>query len=146
MVVSTTKTRPGAVVPYIMIQRRKFFKDTNTFELRDWHNFDVQKFIRKNRGFDKRGIFLLDQTHVVVPENKNYKGAVRMPVDEHGQLIDMSNMSKEQKKGVKYHPCYTLSELLHIDKGQQGFIFSGYQWGPGNVDELVQARQFPDSR
>lgn len=120
---------------------RKFFKDTEPEKLKDWHNKDVQQFIRKNRGFDKHGIFLLDQTHVVVPENKNYEGAVRMPVDEHGQLIDMSGMSKEQKKGVKYHLCYALSELLHIGKENQSFIFAGYQWGPGNTDELVQGEK-----
>lgn len=117
---------------------RKFFKDTKPEELKNWHNKDIQKFIRKNRGFDKHGIFILDQTHIVVPENENYKDAVRMPVDEHGQLIDMSNMTEEQKKGVKYHPCYALSDLIHIGKDDQSFIFAGYQWGPGNTDELVQ--------
>lgn len=108
--------------------------------MRDWHNNDVQRFIRKNRGFDKHGIFVLDQSHVVVPENDNYKDAVMMPVDEHGQLIDMSHMTEEQKKAVKYHPCYALSELLHIGKDEQSFIFAGYQWGPGNTDELVQGK------
>jgi len=119
---------------------RKFFKDTNPVELRDWHNKEVQKFIRKNRGFDKHGIFILDQSRVVVPDNKNYQDAVRMPVDEHGQLINMSKMTKEEKKAVKYHPCYALSELLHIGKEEQSFIFAGYQWGSGNVDELVQGK------
>lgn len=120
---------------------RKFFKDTNSKELRDWHNKDIQKFIKRNRGFDKHGIFLLDQSHVVVPENKNYKDAVKMPVDEHGQRIDMSYMTKEQKKGVKYRPCYAISELMHVGKEDQSFIFAGYQWGPGNIDELVQGEQ-----
>jgi len=120
---------------------RKFFKDTNPIEARDWHNKDVQRFIRRQRGFDKHGIFLLDQTHVVVPENDNYRDAVRMPVDEHGQLIDMSKMTAEQKKAVSYHPCYALSELLHIGKDDRSFIFAGYQWGPGNTDELVHGRQ-----
>ena len=63
-----------------------------------------------------------------------------MPVDEHGQWIDMSNMTEEQKKAVKYHPCYALSELLHIGKDEQSFIFAGYQWGAGNTDELVQGK------
>jgi hypothetical protein len=64
-----------------------------------------------------------------------------MPVDEHGQLIDMSGMTEEQKKVVKYRPCYALSELLHIGKEDRPFIFAGYQWGPGNTDELVQGEQ-----
>lgn len=117
---------------------RKFFKDTDPLEMRSWHNTDVQRFIRHNRGFDKHGIFLLDQTHIVVPENENYKDAVMMPVDEHGQLIDMSKLTEEQKKAVKYHPCYALSELLHIGKDEQSFIFAGYQLGSGNTDELEQ--------
>lgn len=117
---------------------RKFYKDTAPGEMRHWHNTDVQRFIKHNRGFDKHGIFLLDQTHLVVPENANYKDAVRMPVDEHGQLIDMSGMTAEQKKAVRYHPCYALSELLHIGKDERSFIFAGYQLGPGNVDELEQ--------
>ncbi|MFQ5825489.1 MAG: transposase [bacterium] len=120
---------------------RKFFKDTNPENLRNWHNTDIQQFIRKNRGFDKHGIFILDQTHVVVPENKNYKDAVYMPVDEHGQLINMSNMTEEQKKVVKYHPCYAFSDLIHIGKDEQSFIFAGYEWGSGNIDELVQGEQ-----
>ena len=134
------KNRRERISPIHHDTARKFFKDTDPKELRDWHNKDVQQFISRNRGFDKHGIFLLDQTHVVVPENENYKGAVRMPVDEHGQLIDMSNMTEEQKKGVKYRPCYALSELMHIGKEDQSFIFAGYQWGAGNVDELVQGK------
>lgn len=128
---------------------RKFFKNTDPVKLKDWHNKDIQKFIRRNRGFDKHGVFLLDQCHVAVPENENYEEAVRMPMDEHGQWIDMSKMTEEQKEAVKYHPCYALSELLHIGKDDKSFIFAGYQWGPGNTDELKQGkplvRDFVDS-
>lgn len=49
-------------------------------------------------------------------------------------------MTEEQKKAVKYHPCYALSELLHIGKDNQSFIFAGYQWGSGNTDELAQGK------
>ena len=119
---------------------RKFYKDTDHVKLRNWHNTDVQKFIKHNRGFDKYGIFILDQSHLVVPENDNYKDAVRMPVDEHGQLIDMSGMTKEQKSVIKYHPCYALSELLHVGYDNQCFIFAGYHLGTGNTDELVQGK------
>ncbi|MBU4259274.1 MAG: transposase [Proteobacteria bacterium] len=119
---------------------RKFYKDTKPQELCHWHNGDIQRFIQKNNGFDEDGIFILDQTHVVVPENENYKKAERMAVDEHGQRIDTSKMTKEQKKGVKYRPCYALSELMHMSKEKEYFIFTGYQWGGGLTDELVQGR------
>ncbi len=132
------KNRKERTYPVHHDTARKFFKDTDPLEIRNWHNTDVQRFIRHNRGFDKHGIFLLDQTHIVVPENENYKDAVMMPVDEHGQLIDMSKLTEEQKKAVKYHPCYALSELLHIGKDDQSFIFAGYQLGSGNTDELEQ--------
>jgi hypothetical protein len=132
------KNKKDRVCPVHHDTARKFYKDTDPMEMRHWHNTDVQRFIRHNRGFDKHGIFLLDQTHLVVPENANYKDAVRMPVDEHGQLIDMSRMTPEQKKAVKYHPCYALSELMHIGKDEPSFVFAGYQLGPGNVDELEQ--------
>ena len=135
------KNRKERTCPVHHDTARKFFKDADPLEIRNWHNTDVQRFIRHNRGFDKHGIFLLDQTHLVVPENENYKEAVMMPVDEHGQLIDMSpdaSGTEEQKKAVKYHPCYALSELLHIGKDEQAFIFAGYQLGSGNTDELEQ--------
>ena len=132
------KNRKERTCPVHHDTARKCFKDTDPLEMRNWHNTDVQRFIRHNRGFDKHGIFLLDQTHLVVPENENYKEAVMMPVDEHGQLIDMSKLTEEQKKAVKYHPCYALSELLHIGKDEQAFIFAGYQLGSGNTDELEQ--------
>jgi hypothetical protein len=67
------KNRRERISPIHHDTARKFFKDTDPKELRDWHNKDVQQFISRNRGFDKHGIFLLDQTHVVVPENENYK-------------------------------------------------------------------------
>lgn len=132
------KNRKERTCPVHHDTARKFFKDTDPLEMRNWHNTDVQRFIRHNRGFDKHGIFLLDQTHIVVPDNENYKDAVMMPVDEHGQLIDMSKLTEEQKKAVKYHPCYALSELLHIGRDEQSFIFAGYQLGSGNADELKQ--------
>jgi len=119
---------------------RKFFKDSAPPGLRQWHNGDVASFYRRNRAFDKHGVFIMDLTRVVVPDNANYQGTARMPVDENGQLLDLSHMSPEQRAAVKYRPCYALSELMHIGKQDSCFIVAGYQWGPGNIDELVQGR------
>jgi len=117
---------------------RKFSKDTSYLALRNWYNDAVVSTMRTHRAFDKHGIFVLDQTHLVVPDNSHYEESVYMPVDEHGQRINMSNMTEEQKKAVRYRRCYALSLLTHIDK-QDGFrIVAGYELGPGNVDELPQ--------
>jgi len=127
-------------VPIDYDTARKFFKDTDSFKLECWHNRDVQQFIKHNRGFDKHGIFILDQTHVVVPDNPNYKDAVWMAVDEHGQRIDTSNMTDDQKKVIRYRLCYALSELLHVGKEDKNFIFAGYKLSPGNKDDLVDGK------
>jgi hypothetical protein len=124
---------------------RKFFKDTDKDEVNRWHNENVIKFIRHNRGIDKEGIFLLDQTHLVVPYNTNYKGAEWTLVDEHGQRIETKEMTEEQKKAIKPRLCYSLSLLVHL--GADGStVICGYKLGGGNDDELAHGpelvRQF----
>jgi hypothetical protein len=121
---------------------RKFFKDTSPLHLRKWHNNDVQHWFKSKRVFDEKGLFVLDQSHLVVPDNPNYKDARRMPVDEFGQWYkNYSKLSTEQKKILPHHPCYTLSSLLHVDTSKDFFHIAGYDFGPGNEDELVQGRK-----
>jgi len=121
---------------------RKFFKDTSPIEIRQWYRNELQTWFRQQRTFDHRGIFILDQSHLVVPNNKNYKDAVKMPVDEHGQLYsNIGSLTAEQKKGLIYHPCYTLSTLLNVAMGCPQFHVAGYELGPGNEDELVHANK-----
>lgn len=121
---------------------RKFFKDTDPLEIRTWYRDDLQKWFRGQRTFDHRGIFVLDQSHLVVPDNKNYKDAINMPVDEHGQLYShLGSLTPEQKRSLVYHPCYTLSTLLNVAMEHPQFHIAGYELGPGNEDELVQAER-----
>jgi len=42
---------------------RKFYKGSDYRRLREWHNRDIASFFRSHHGFDKHGIFVLDQTH-----------------------------------------------------------------------------------
>jgi hypothetical protein len=121
---------------------RKFFKDTQPSEIRTWYHEDLQSWFRIQKAFDHHGIFILDQSHLVVPDNENYKGAVKMPVDEHGQLYEnLSSLTTEQKRALVYHRCYTLSTLLNVGVEQDLFHVAGYELGPGNEDELVQAEK-----
>ena len=119
---------------------RKFFKDTDPNEIRNWYNSRLQSWFRTQKSFDAKGLFVLDQSHIVAPDNPNYEDAVRMPVDEHGQLYkNLSELTVEQKKALIYHPCYTISTLLHVGISKDIFHIAGYEFGPGNEDELVQA-------
>jgi len=125
---------------------RKFFKDTKCNEIRSWYRDDLQRWFNTKRTFDHRGIFILDQSRLVVPNNENYTDAVKMPVDEHGQLYEgLKYLTEEQKKSLIYHPCYTFSTLLNVGIGQDGFHIAGYEFGPGNEDELVQAERLVPS-
>ena len=118
---------------------RKFFKDTSSDNLRKWYLEHIQPWFKAKKTFDSKGLFILDQTHLVVPDNHNYKNAVKMPVDHFGQLYwNYSKMSNEQKKVIKRHPCYTLSCLLHLTLKKDFFHIASYDWDPGNEDELVQ--------
>lgn len=125
---------------------RKFFKDSDRNEIRNWYNESVQGWFHGKRAFDDHGIFILDQTHLVVPENPNYEEAIRMPVDEHGQWYSgYDQLTDEQKKVLPRHPCYALSLLLNASPGGDFFHIAGYEYGSGNEDELVQAeRLLPD--
>jgi len=119
---------------------RKFFKDTSAKEIRQWYRDSLQSWFRQQRAFDHHGIFVLDQSHLVVPDNKNYKDAVKMPVDEHGQLYpNLGSLTAEQKQSLIYHPCYTLTTLLNVARERPQFHVAGYELGPGNEDELIQA-------
>jgi len=126
------KNRKERTAPVDFDCVRTFFKDTDCTALREWYSRDVVKFYRHNRAFDKHGIFVLEQTHIVVPENKNYADAVCFPVDEGGQRIDTEKLSEEQRKAVKYRPCCALSELLHVGTDEKSYVVAGYQWGGAN--------------
>lgn len=119
---------------------RKYYKDTKTQELRDWYNEPVQSWFRERKVFHRDGLFILDQSYLVVPDNPNYEGAVRMPVDEHGQRYrGLNQMSEKERKALVHHPCYTLSCLLHVGTSGDLYHIAGYDFGPGDTDELVQA-------
>ena len=90
--------------------------------MRHWHNTDVQRFIRHNRGFDKHGIFLLDRTHLVVPENANYKDAVRI-AEAFG--YKWTKYDEYSKYGVKYLEEVTVVGEVKIWKGCEVALYIG---------------------
>ena len=121
---------------------RKFFKDTDPQAINTWYCHDLQQWFKQKRALDNRGLFILDQSHLVVPDNPNYQHAVKMPVDEHGQrYANWGGLTDEEKKAYIFHPCYALSTLLNVAPDQTMFHVAGYELGPGNEDELTQAER-----
>lgn len=96
---------------------RKFFKDTNASNLEKWYNQDVQKWVRRHRGYcDKEGIFILDPSIISLPDNPNYKESALLPLDKDGRYVDVEKLSQEEKKRFKYTRCYKLTMLLHYSR------------------------------
>ena len=140
------KNKYERVTPVHQDAVRKFFKDTDPISMRRWFSTDLQHWFRSKNMYDSQGVYILDQTHVVVPDNANYEDAVRMPVDAHGQRYkNYKEFTSEQKKALPHHPCYALSTLLHLNFKKETAHFAGYEWGAGNVDELPQATKLIDT-
>ena len=52
-----------------------------------------------------------------------------------------SLLTPEQRQGLIYHPCYTLSTLLNVAMEHPQFHVASYELGAGNEDELVHAKK-----
>lgn len=126
---------------------RKFFKDTDVIKLEDWINIDFAKVLRNKRAIDKSGIFLMDHTYLPLPNNSNYEKAELMPLDEHGNLIDVNRLSEEKRKNLKYTYCYGLTTLLHLNGSgdKKGFIYAGSHLGGGSESGLTAGKSIIDN-
>lgn len=131
---------------------RKYFRDTDPGALLRWVHGPVLAWFRQKRAFAKSRIFALDSTYVVVPQNQNYQNTARMALDEHHQPIDTSKMSQDEKKRLRYVPCYKLTYLLHLGEEPSGrpqphpyFLIPAFRFGPGSDDSHEHGRQIVDT-
>jgi hypothetical protein len=109
---------------------RKLFKDTDHQAICSWYRTELQQWFKSKRVFHPAELFILDQSHLVVLDNTNYHDAVKMPVDEHGQLYKhLSTLSDAEKKALVYHRSYALSALLHTDPLGERYLIAGYRLG-----------------
>ena len=123
---------------------RKYFKDTDPDKLMAWFNQDVVGWFRRHRGFDKDGIFIWDGTILPLPNNPNYERAGRLPLDEEGNYIEMSKLSDEERKKIKYTNCYSLTSLLHLSPSADYFLYAGCHLGPGTKSPLKAGEKLVD--
>lgn len=139
------KNKKGREIPIDQDTVRKFFMDTETSGVQDWYNRDVQKWLRKHRGYsDKEGIFILDPTLIALPDNPNYKEAARLPLDQGGKYVDVKKLSLEERKRFKYSRAYKLTMLLHWSRQDDYFLFAGGHLGKGDDSGLKRGEELVD--
>ena len=124
---------------------RKYFKDTNESELTSWNNTDVVKFLSSKQVIQKDGIFVVDSTHIIVADNKNYEKAEYVALDKHNRYVDTSKLSPVEAKNFKYSLCYKMVNLLHVSKDKNYFIFMGTKVVGGRTHDKNLGRQLVDN-
>lgn len=104
---------------------RKFYKDTPAVRLFRWFNEDVARWVHQQGGFAAQGRFVADLTLAPVPDNPHYPHVSALPLDEHGQYVDTSALTPQEKRKVRYTPCYALVSLLHVRPEDEGYVYAG---------------------
>jgi hypothetical protein len=124
---------------------RKFFTDTAAERLEEWHNTEVQAWLRRHRAYaDKEGIFILDPTLIPVPDNPHYSHTALLPLDSEGHYVDVKKLSAAERKRFKYTRAYQLTMLLHYSRQEDYFIFAGAHLGPGDEAGLKVGEELVD--
>ncbi len=117
---------------------RKLAGDTESSQLLDWYNDDVQRLYRQRRFFDKGGLFIGDGSYLFVPDNPNYEGSAVLLFDEHNHLVSkdaLACMTPAQAVHVRRRRCYKLVSLLHTNETGDFFLYAGIAVVPGNDHE-----------
>ena len=131
------KNKKGREIPIDQDTARKFFTETQASEVEDWYNTDVQKWLRRHRGYsDKEGIFILDPTLICLPDNLHYKESALLPLDQERRYVDINKLSLQERKRFKYTRAYKLTLLLHWSRQDDYFMFTGGHLGKGDESGL----------
>jgi hypothetical protein len=131
---------------------RKYFRDTNTVDLLEWFHGPVLAWFRRKRAFSKSRIFALDSTYIPVPDNPNYQNTARTALDEHNQPLHTAYLSEEEKKHLRYVPCYKVTYLLHLGEEpsaetgpHEHYLIPAFRFGPGSADSHEHGRSIVKS-
>jgi hypothetical protein len=139
------KNRKGREIPIDPDTARKFFTDTEAWGLESWYNTEVQKWLRRHRGYvDKEGVFILDPTLIPLPDNPHYREAALLPLDAEGKYVDVKKLSLAERKRFKYTRAYKLTMLLHYSRPDEYFLFAGAHLGRGDESGLKAGEELVD--
>jgi len=139
------KNKKERGVPIDPDTARKFFTDTKASEVERWYNTEVQKWLRRHRGYsDKEGIFILDPTLIPLPDNPHYREAALLPLDSEGKYVDVNKLSPAERKRFPYTRAYQLTMLLHYSRQDEYFLFAGAHLGRGDESGLKAGEELAD--
>ena len=139
------KNKKDREIPIDQDTARKFFTDTKASGVQHWYNTDVQKWLRRHRGYsDKDGIFILDSTLIPLPDNPNYNKAALLPLDKDGKYQDVEKLPPDAREKFKYTQAYKLTLLLHYSQQDEYFMFAGGHLGPGDESGLKKGEELVD--
>jgi len=116
---------------------RKFFKDSNPDSITCWFNHDFVGWMAKRAAFAS-GLFIEDASYVPVADNKNYKYAQYVWLDEDG------NHASKDTPGARLTLCYKFSSLLNTDRDGSYYIYAAARIDPGNVNGLNEGKELVD--
>jgi hypothetical protein len=79
---------------------RKLAKDTEAEALMRWFSADLPAVVKRQRAFDKEGMFIGDASCLFVPDNPNYEGSVKLLFDENDHPVSEEAYTKmtDEKK------------------------------------------------
>jgi hypothetical protein len=131
---------------------RKLAKDTEAEALMRWFSTDVAAVWKRQRAFDKEGMFIGDASYLFVPDNPRYEGSVKLLFDENDHPVSQEaykKMTDEKKARCRWRRCYKMVSLLHTNRAMEFFFFVSVTVLPGNAHECPvlyeQARQFVET-
>jgi hypothetical protein len=123
---------------------RKYFKDTGQEELQEWNNIQFPKFLSSKRVILGEGIFVIDGTHIIVPDNKNYEGAEYIPLDKNHHYVEVDKLSEEERKKFKPTLSYKMVNLLHLSRNKNYFTFMSTKITGGRAHDKVLGKKLVD--
>jgi hypothetical protein len=104
---------------------RKLARDTSASDLMHWLSQAAPRLYRDLGLLDPEGIFIVDGSHLFVPDNKRYEGSAVGFFDEHNHFVkDRATLAPEQLKRCRWRRYYGSVSLLHVNRAQTYFLYA----------------------
>jgi len=114
---------------------RKTARRTDAEKLQSWFNRDVVGIFKQHHIFDPEGLFIGDDSYLVVPDNEKYEGSVRLLFDEHNHPVDSKNLTAKERARCQWKRCYKLVSLIHTNRAGEFFLYAGLEVVSGSEHE-----------